>query len=439
MQAIHNETGGFFFFIYGHGGTGKTHLYKAILAAVKSQEKIALATATSRIAALLLPGGRTAHSRFHIPINISDESTCEIKQGTQVAELLLKTSVILWDEAPMAHRNCLETLDRSLRDILRIQNPNCANKPFGGKVVVLGGDFRQILPVVKKNRLNNSEYASMMNFSEWILKIGNGEMGKGDGENSITIPADLIIKHTRNPMEDIVRSTYLDLQTKITDHSYLQERAILAPTNEVVEELNDYVVSCLHGEEQTYLSSDSICKASSNIADQDILYTGEFLNTLRFPGLPNHKLKLKLGLPIMLLRNLNQNVDLCNGTRLVITKLGTWVIEAKIITGTNIGAHVFIPRITLSPTESKWPFLLKRQQFPISVCFAMTINKSQGKSLKHVGVYLPNLVFNHGQLYVAVSRVTSRDGLKFLIINNEIKEESNTKNIVYKEVFIGLS
>ena len=116
VQAIDNETGGFFF-VYGHGGTGKTHLYKAILAAVRSQEKIALATATSGIAALLLPGGRTAHSRFHIPINIFDESTCEIKQGTQVAELLLKTSVILWDEAPMAHRNCLEALDRSLHDI----------------------------------------------------------------------------------------------------------------------------------------------------------------------------------------------------------------------------------------------------------------------------------------------------------------------------------
>ena len=91
-------------------------------------------------------------------------------------------------------------------------------------------------------------------------------------------------------MQDIIDNTYPDLENKYTDPSYLQDRAILAPTNEVVEELNDYIVSSLNGEVHEYLSSDSICKASSNVLDQDILYTVEFLNTLRFPGLPNHEL-----------------------------------------------------------------------------------------------------------------------------------------------------
>ena len=69
-----------------------------------------------------------------------------------MAELLLETSIILWDEASMAHRNCFETVDCSLQDIMQIEDPRNFENPFGGKVVVLGGDFRQILPVVKKGR-----------------------------------------------------------------------------------------------------------------------------------------------------------------------------------------------------------------------------------------------------------------------------------------------
>ena len=247
-----------------------------------------------------------------------------------------------------------------------------------------------------QNNMSEMQESSIQDFSEWILKIGNGDLGEDDSDNNITIPHDLIIQPTQNPLEDIINSTYLDLDAQYMDASYIQERAILGPSNEVVEELNDYIISSINGVEHEYLSSDSICKVSLNVADQDILYPIEFLNSLRFPGLPNHKMTLKVGLPIMLLRNLNQNEGLCNGIRLIITKLAAWVIEAKIITGTNIGTCVFIPRITLFPSDSKLPFVLKRRQFSISVCFAMTINKSQGQSLKHVGVYLPKPVFNHG-------------------------------------------
>jgi hypothetical protein len=89
-------------------------MWKAITTKLWSKGKIVLAVASCGIAALLLDGGRTTHSRFHIPLNITDESTCDIKQSTDLATLLNKMSLILWDEAPMAHRNCFEALDKSL-------------------------------------------------------------------------------------------------------------------------------------------------------------------------------------------------------------------------------------------------------------------------------------------------------------------------------------
>jgi len=126
-----------------------------------------LAVASSGIAALLIQGGRTAHSKFRIPINITDESTCEIKQGTHLAELLKKTSLILWDEAPMANRKCFEALDKSLREILIFNNDKSEKKPFGGMTVVLGGDFRQILPVIPKGRREHIVNASIKRSYLW--------------------------------------------------------------------------------------------------------------------------------------------------------------------------------------------------------------------------------------------------------------------------------
>jgi len=349
--------------------------------------------ASSGIAALLLPGGRTAHSRFHIPLNINNESTCDIKQGSFLAELLNKTSLILWDEAPMTNKYCFEALDKSLRDILRFTDDNNQGKPFGGMTVVMGGDFRQTLPVIPKGRRTHIIDASLkrsylwkhfleikltqnmrltaltssreeqkktQEFAEWILSIGDGLTGDKDDEAWIKIPEDLILQKGEDELKTIVNSTYPDLSSNYKNRTYLEERAILCPRNEMVDEINSYIMSQIPGEETTYLSSDTVCKAISTKESEDQLYPTEFLNSLKFPGTPNHELRLEVGLPIMLLRNINQSAGLCNGTRLTITQLGKWFIEAQIITGTNIGNKVYIPRIIMSPTESKWPFMLKK-------------------------------------------------------------------------------
>ncbi|KAM0831552.1 hypothetical protein ACQ4PT_065453 [Festuca glaucescens] len=138
-----------FYFVSGFGGAGKTFLSNVIIAYLRGQKKIVLTVASSGVAALLLVGGRTAHSRFKIPLQIDDNSFCDIKRGTNLAKLLKETCLVIWDEALMTSRKCFEALDRTLRDVLSVDDPLLADVPFGGKVVVLGGDLRQILPVIE--------------------------------------------------------------------------------------------------------------------------------------------------------------------------------------------------------------------------------------------------------------------------------------------------
>jgi ATP-dependent exoDNAse (exonuclease V) alpha subunit len=140
----------------------------------------------------------------------------------------------------------------------------------------------------------------------------------------------------------------------------------------------------------------------------------------------------------MLLRNIDQANGLCNGTRLQVLKLTRTSIQAQIINGNNFGKKVIIPRLRITPSDKRLPIKIVRKQYPISVSFAMTINKSQGQSLSKVGLYLPRPVFTHGQLYVAVSRVKSKKGLKVVVCDNEGNISKNTTNVVYKEVLEGL-
>ncbi|XP_071913934.1 ATP-dependent DNA helicase PIF1-like [Coffea arabica] len=473
MESYTHNHGGLFF-VYGSGGTGKTYLWRTLITRVRSQRKIVLSVASSGIAAIFLPGGRTAHSRFKIPINLDESSSCLINTNSNLAKLIRETSLIIWDEAPMAHRHGFEAVDRTLKNILKLSENASEDCIFGGKLVVLGGNFRQILPIVSKGgreatvsvtikestiwdhckvlhlkinmrvmnlRLPKTTCQQLMDFTNWLLSVGEGKVSAISltefGEsNWIRMPSQFLIKNDSQSLMRLIDSVYPNLRDSYRNSTYLKERAILAPKNGDVDKLNDKMLSMLPGQSRTYMSADTFCNIEGDIVEN--MNPPEMLHSLNFPGLPNHFLELKEGTPIILLRNLNQSEGLCNGTRLVVTRMGDKLLETEVITGSNIGDLVLIHRISLTPQSTRSPFPIKRSQFPVKLAFAMTINKSQGQTLKNVGVYLPEPVFSHDQLYVALSRATSPDGLKILIVNRDDDPWDYIKNIVNREIFDSL-
>ncbi|XP_015967547.1 uncharacterized protein LOC107491252 [Arachis duranensis] len=176
----------------------------------------------------------------------------------------------------------------------------------------------------------------------------------------------------------------------MSSKDFFKARTILAPTLDIVEEVNNHLMAIIPGGEKLYLSSDSICMDEGNMESQLDLYGPELLNSINCSGLPPHKLILKVGVLVMLLRNIDQSSGLCNGTRLQVRKLGNHVIECEVLTGNNVGHIALIPKMNMVPTNETVPVRFQRRQFSIIVSFSMTINKSQGQTLSHVGLYCPN-------------------------------------------------
>ncbi|SGY53294.1 BQ5605_C006g03744 [Microbotryum silenes-dioicae] len=387
------------FFINAPGGTGKTFLETTILSRIRSENKYALAVASAGIAALLLPKGRTAHSRFKIPIDIFDDSTCNVHKQGQLAELFRACELIVWDEAPMQHRRHFELVNKMLQDV------RTSLARFGGITVLLAGDPRQCLPVVPKasptqildacimnadfwgevqilhlglstktnmrllaavHRMTETELAKSQEFADWLLKVGDGSANI-DGGDSITLPDHLCLpvdsRHKTGLINHVYPLSADDLTLMSTENkvAYFRDRAILAPKNADVDELNNMIIK-------------------------------------RLPG------------------------------------------GSIILTGDHAGQTILLPRITLKNASSAdLPLTLYRTQFPIRLAMAMTINKSQGQSLGHVGVCLENSVFSHGQLYVALSRASNVHGVKVLLPTTTGTQQhashNVTDNIVFTRIF----
>ena len=206
---------------------------------------------------------------------------------------------------------------------------------------------------------------------------------------------------------------------------------ILTPKNDMSLKLNEKILQRFPGQEVEFLSCD---RALCDSDEEGQNYPLEFLNSITPTGMPPHRLHLKEGCTVMLLRNLCSKHGLCNGVRLQVLHIHSSILHCKILTGSHTGHEVLIPKLKLAPSDVNLPFTLQRTQFPIRLAYSMTINKSQGQTFDHVGICLEEDVFSHGQLYVAFSRARTLAGVKVSILDTDPEKKTVTKNVVFKEI-----
>ena len=450
-------------FIQAVGGGGKTFLLNGLLDEVRGLETggcVALATATTGKAARHLHKGRTFHSRFKAPINLSDDCRLRVPAQTELAKLIRMARLIVVDEATMLDNRLLQALDECLKDLMDTE------VVFGGKVVVLSGDFRQTLPVVKgasragivarclnqhalwsyievvkltqNMRVMASGDPRLVAWDQWLSRVGDGL----DGDN-ISLDEERCFRIRENTnkepraeaesLEKVIDAVFPNLNTNLGDSSWLEGRAILTPLNKDVDHINDTMVKRTPGLEVVLRSADSVDDSQDARS-----FSVEYCNSLNPTALPKHRITVKPGTPVMLLRNLDPSSGLCNGTRMTFKKMSPngQVMLCDVKDETTGATFTYaVPRIALKPQEREYSFEWSRRQYPVRVAYATTINKAQGDTLKMAGIWLNLPVFGHGQLYVALSRVGAPEKCVLAIKPSKPTEPHTvTRNVVFQEV-----
>ena len=349
----------------------------------------------------------------------------------------------------MQHRYCFAAVSRTLNDLCNVSDEACI---FGNIPILLGGDYAQIAPVVRRGNRATTVYASLISSELWqyfqILRLTVNMRVQPGADNVVfakwlecmsydnsmngNLPLPEYIRTYTN-LQDLIDFVYppITIATACTDLATFQHRCILAFHNDTINALNAMILQQLPGDLQIFHAVDTsdVNEADPNFAQ----LPAEYMQSLTSGGLPPSRLALKVGAPVMLLRNLYPKEGLCNGTRMIVTRLGLRCIEVQILGGDFHGQRKLIPRILLSTAQGELPFVLTRKQFPIKLCFAMTVNKSQGQTLGIVGLDLRTAAFTHGQLYVAMSRITNVANLAVLHTSSS---PVITQNVVYPELLI---
>ncbi|XP_021765947.1 ATP-dependent DNA helicase PIF2-like [Chenopodium quinoa] len=242
-----------YFFVDGPIGTRKTFLYNALYAKVRLAGKTMLPTATSGIVAVNIPSGRTAHSRFKIPLDSEASLACDVPKQGSLAALIKEIALIIWDEASMARKENIESVNLLLSDLCDL------DQPFGGKFIVLGGDFIQVSPVIPQKTQTKSFETSLVSsyiwpwleklhltenirakedlpYASFLLSLGNGELQSS--ENAfVQFPCHVVSYYQQadEPIDHLAVTAFRELEHVDFSPDIFTERAILTPLNDVVQ------------------------------------------------------------------------------------------------------------------------------------------------------------------------------------------------------------
>lgn len=353
----------------------------------------------------------------------------------------------------MANRAVLACVEECCRKIMGNQIP------FGGKVVILLGDFRQTCPVIPRGTkadvlnacISRSEFWPLFHIARLSTPIRNAEdpalasfvdeIGDGAGPH-----VDLSFLTRTTSIQDVIDFVYG--QDIISNPTACLRRCILAPTNAQADLYNVEVLNLLHSTPRQYHAADSleehteVAEMANFGSEGDLPLPNpdavlDYIRYRRPNGMPDYSLTVKVGGVYRLLRNLSIDMGLVKNVRIVVVGMGSKLITVRVLhdtqtSETNPSADILLPRITF---KERLPsgHMLCRRQFPLAPAYASTFHSCQGLTLDSVGVDLTQDVFTHGQLYTALSRIRNRSDA---IVRLPAPECSITANVTYKELLI---
>ena len=470
-------------YIDGKSGRGKTHLLKTIALFIRAQGKIALTCGTTGKAALHLEGGRTAHNLFKIPVKPTGlpeeqmgwEQPCDISINSPRAELIRESMAILWDEWPSANKRDVQKVNDLCKNITGKHN-----LLFGGIPMIFAGDFEQIPPVVPGGNKHAVIKACVQKLPFWeqikIYTLHEPQRDRLDQDHSQMVdnlgmgtyphavsrdakksksnepnPYLVTIPFKKNYNADTEEDKFCEKvfpTTILEDPQAASERAIITCLNRRVDMLNAKLLSIKKGKKYQKFSTDDLIDDSiklktshSHVAPS--FKSIAFLHETTAPGVPPHKLELKHGSLCFTTRNLSYDEGILNNAVVEIVYIGTYIIKVRSLslekqTGQRAPV-VDIPRIHFEFYRGRSGIKIVRKQFPLRLAYARSIHRVQGDTLDYIGLDLTTAPFAHGQLKVAMGRVSTRKKICALAFRKDIHKRTNkveTNNIVYKELLI---